>query len=87
MIIRPQSHCLYGENLFRVEGSLAYSSSVPWASQLFLHFLTKLGKPFTFEQKVASARRMTRLSEFGLLKGRETETDHNLRAHVSADAV
>ena len=30
---------------------------------------------------------MTRLSEFGLLKGRKTETDHNLRAHVSADAV
>ena len=47
IVIRPQSRCLYGENLFRVEGSLAYSSSVPWASHLFLHFLTKLGKPFT----------------------------------------
>ena len=32
-------------------------------------------------------RRMTRLSEFGLLKGLKTETDHNLRAHVSADVV
>ena len=47
MVIRPQSHCLYGEILFWVEGSLAYLSSVPWASHRFLHFLTKLGKPFT----------------------------------------
>ena len=30
---------------------------------------------------------MTRLSEFGLLKGGEIETDHNLRARVSADVV
>ena len=58
-----------------------------WAIQRFPHFLSRLGKPLTWEQIVASARRMTRLSEFGLLKGRETETDHNLRARVSADAV
>ena len=41
---------------------------LPWAGQLFLHFLTKLGKPFTWEQKVALARRMTRLSEYGCWK-------------------
>ena len=35
--------CLYGENVPRVEVLIV---ELPWASQLFLGFLTKLGEPF-----------------------------------------
>ena len=38
--IKPR---LYEEELSRVEGS----PGLPWASQLVIYFLTKLGEPFT----------------------------------------
>ena len=42
-----RSH-LHGENLSRIRvGSLAYPSYPGKASQLFIHFLTKRGEPFT----------------------------------------
>ena len=41
-IIRP---CLYGEK------------KLPWARQLFLRFLTKLGEPFTWQTKIFLSRR------------------------------
>ena len=37
---------LYGENVSRVKGHFRLSE-LSWASQLFLHFFTKLGKTFT----------------------------------------
>ena len=34
---------------------VTYLPKLPWANQLFLHFLAKLAKPFTREKKVGSA--------------------------------
>ena len=46
---------------------------LPWASQLFLHFLTKLGEPFLHEkQKVGSAGRVTRLAGSPFFDGKVT---------------
>ena len=51
--LRP---CLYGENLSRVEGSLAYPI-YRWANQFFVLFLmTKLGGPFTCMRNKKLAR-------------------------------
>ena len=43
-----------------------------WACQLFLHFVTKLGEPFTWEKNVGSARRMTHLARSPFLIGKFT---------------
>ena len=48
--------------------TLTRPPELTWAIQRFPHFLSRLGKPLTWEQIVASARRMTRLSEFGCWK-------------------
>lgn len=55
------SPCLYREELFWVERSPAYAQLPCRLSQLFIHFLAKLGKPFTLETKVDSARTLTTL--------------------------
>ena len=45
---------------------------LPWASQLFLYFLTKLGEPSTEKQKIGSAGRVTRLAGSPFFNGRVT---------------
>lgn len=35
----------------RVKGSLDHPHEVPWAKQLYIHYLTKRGEPFTWETK------------------------------------
>ena len=51
-IIRP---CLYGEKLSYRRFTLV--PELPWARQLFLRFLTKLGEPFTWQTKIFLSRR------------------------------
>ena len=43
---------------------------LPWASQLFIHFLTKRGEQFIInkKQKVGLARRVTRLAGHPIVK-------------------
>lgn len=45
---------LYGENVPWVE---VLNAELPWASQLFLGFLTKLGQPFKWESKIWLSRK------------------------------
>ena len=46
----------YGENLYQVEGSLAYIPELPWASKRSLHFLTKLGDRAVYTRNKKLAR-------------------------------
>ena len=56
---------------------------LPWATQLFKHFLTKGGEPFTWETKVGSARRVTRPAGLPLCDGRVTLLPGQTFLHIN----